>query len=142
MGSGTINNQIKKLKVFLGYLNERGIHTDLSFKKFKRVKQTESDIVYLTQEELDTLYTFNLTTNKRLERVRDLLVLACTTGLRHSDFSAIQPENIKDTYLSIRTQKTKDPLTIPLNSYSRAILQKYEGKPPQLSQQKFNAYVK
>ena len=44
--------------------------------------------------------------------------------------------------MSIRTQKTKDPLKIPLNSYSKAILQKYEGKPSQLSQQKFNAYVK
>lgn len=34
MSGGAINNQIKKLKVFLGYFYERGIHTDLTFKKF------------------------------------------------------------------------------------------------------------
>ncbi len=142
LGAGTVNNQIKRLKVFLGYLTERGLYTDASYKKFKTIRQTETDIVYLTQKELDALYNFDLSNNKRLERVRDLLILACTTGLRHSDFSAIQPENIKETYLVIRTKKTKDSLKIPLNRYSSVILSKYEGKPPGLSQQKFNDYVK
>lgn len=142
LGAGTVNNQIKRLKVFLGYLTERGLYTDVSYKKFKTIRQTETDIVYLTQKELDALYDFDLSSNKRLEHVRDLLILACTTGLRHSDFSALQPENIKETYLVIRTKKTKDSLKIPLNRYSSAILSKYEGKPPGLSQQKFNDYVK
>ncbi|KAA5542418.1 site-specific integrase [Adhaeribacter rhizoryzae] len=142
MSGGSVNNQIKRLKVFLGYLYERGIHTDLSFKKFQRVKQNECDIVYLTQYELNTLYTYNLEGNKRLEKVRDLFVLACTTGLRHSDFTALKPENIKENYITLSTQKTKDPLKIPLNYYSKAILAKYDNSPPKLSQQKFNNYIK
>jgi site-specific recombinase XerD len=142
MSNGTANNQIKRLKVFLSYLSDKGIYENTDYEKFKLLKLTETDITYLTKEELDTLYLFDLSKNERLERVRDLLVLASTTGLRHSDFSVIRPENIKGEYLLVRTQKTKDPLRIPLNSYSSAILQKYEGKIPKLSQQKFNDYVK
>jgi integrase len=142
MSNGTANNQIKRLKVFLSYLSDKGLYDSDEYKKFKLLKSTESDITYLTKEELDKLYLFDLSNNTRLEKVRDMLVLACTTGLRHSDFSTIKPVNIKGEYLMVRTVKTKDALKIPLNSYSSAILQKYEGKLPKLSQQKFNDYVK
>lgn len=44
----------------------------------------------------------------------------------------------------LRTQKTKQPLEIPLNQYALAILDRYRkaGKLPLISAQKTNAYVK
>ncbi len=140
--AGTVNNQIKRVRVFFNYLYERGIHQDLTFKKFKLLKQAETDVIYLTAAELEQVYRHNFSQNPRLERVRDLLVFSCTTGLRQSDFSKIKPEHVKGNILSLRTRKTKDPLRIPLTSYSAVIIEKYNRALPTLSQQKYNDYVK
>jgi integrase len=142
LSSGTVNNQVKRLKVFFAFLQDRGLKINFDISKFKNLQLADTDIVFLTQKELETLFKFDFSENKKLERVRDLLVFACASGLRQSDFSTISPENVKDGYLLIRTRKTRDSIRIPLNPYSAAILKKYEGKLPKISQQKFNKYVK
>ncbi|WP_235917511.1 tyrosine-type recombinase/integrase [Hymenobacter busanensis] len=142
MTNGTANNQLKRVKVVMGYAGEQGLTDNNSFRKFKTLRHTETDVVYLTRDELETLVHYDLTAEPRLARVRDLLVLACTTGLRHSDFSTVRPDQIKGDQLVVRTVKTRDWLYLDLNRYSRAILECYPQGLPLLSQQKFNAYVK
>ena len=74
-------------------------------------------------------------TNSKLERVKDLFVFACATGLRESDFSEIKPENIQKEDFSLISIKLKKQLIIPFNSYSREILKKYNNALPKYSQQ-------
>jgi integrase len=50
--------------------------------------------------------------------------------------------NISDDEIRIRTQKTKDFLTIPLLPQAKAILEKYEYSLPVLSNQKLNKHLK
>ncbi len=86
----------------------------------------------------------------RLDRVLDLFLIGCYTGLRFSDYTQLRPANITygGTILSVTTQKTRSRVAIPLNANVLAILAKYDRGdgpgvlPPAMSNQKFNAYLK
>lgn len=144
----TIGKQIKNLKVFLHEATERGLNTKLDFKskRFKVISE-DSENIYLTEEEILELYKLDLTKNKKLEKVRDLFIVGCYTGLRFSDFSQIKPENIKDGFISVRTQKTDEPVMIPIHWTVEAMMKKYKkdfanSLPPANSNQKMNEYLK
>ena len=78
-----------------------------------------------------------------MEKVRDLFVFGCSTGMRISNYGRITKEDIRDGIIIVRDAKNKNKLLeIPLNDFSRAILTKYEYKLPIISTQKFNEYIK
>ncbi|MFN0215591.1 MAG: site-specific integrase [Saprospiraceae bacterium] len=149
--SFTVNNAgkiIKTLKTFLHEATERGFNDNHAFrsKKFKAMSE-EVPNAYLTIEELTKLYLLDLSENKRLEKVRDLFLVGCFTGLRFSDFTTIRPEYIKTVdgveIIYIQTQKTGQKVSIPLHPIVRAIFKRYEGVPPKaMSNQKLNKYLK
>ena len=141
LANSSVNKQFDYLKGFLRYASKYKLFDASILDDFSRLKEYEAHIIYITKEELKTLWEFEFI-NERLGRVRDLFVFACSTGLRESDFSIVKPENIKNDELFITTIKTSDPLIIPLNSYSRAVLKKYNNILPKYSQQKFNDYIK
>ncbi len=153
----TIGKQIKNLKVFLNEATERGINTKLDFKskRFKVITDS-SENIYLTEEEILQIYNLDLSQSKRLEKVKDLFIVGCYTGLRFSDFTQIQPENIKSGIdnkgkphksISIRTQKTDETVMIPIHWTVEAIMKKYKKNfvnslPSANSNQKMNEYLK
>lgn len=136
------------MKTLLNEATDRGYNKSLEFRsrKFKRLNEPVESI-YLNQEELNKMYTLDLREKPTLERVRDLFIIGCYTGLRYSDFTKIQPENIikeKDsTYINIMTQKTSIRVVIPVNPKLQEILNKYDGFIPKpLTNQKMNKYLK
>ncbi|MEX2593310.1 MAG: hypothetical protein WD426_11080, partial [Anditalea sp.] len=67
------------------------------------------------------------------------------TGFRYSDLVQLKREHIKEGEIRLTVKKTKEPLIVPLNVYSQAILEKYKELAvplPIISHQKFNNYVK
>ncbi|MBM2813809.1 MAG: integrase family protein [Ignavibacteria bacterium] len=91
------------------------------------------------------LYNLDLSANKALERVRDVFCFGCFTGQRFSDISKLKRDDIRDGQWYLRTAKTKDPLEIPLNAFSEAIINKYlsNDEPlPVISNQKTNEHLK
>lgn len=137
---------LKNLKILLKQAHADGLHTNTVFqhKDFKKFSE-DVDSVYLTDDELITIFTLNLTAMPGLDRARDLFLIGCYTGLRFSDFSELQPENITHNgrTLTCRTQKTSERVVIPLNSKVRAILERYNGVPPQpISNQRLNEHLK
>jgi integrase len=115
-------------------------------RKFKKLSQ-ESDNIYLNEEELNEIYSLDLSENPRLERTRDLFIVGCWTGLRFSDFTAIKKVNIKGEFIHIRTSKTKEKVVIPIHWTIKEIMNKYEGiydnsLPPAISNAKMNKYIK
>jgi integrase len=79
----------------------------------------------------------------KLDRVRDLFLVGCWTGLRFSDFTRINKNNIKKDRIEITTQKTNTKIIIPIFKIVRAILFKYNGDLPRaISNQKMNEYLK
>lgn len=147
-GPNTVAKHIRTLKTFINDANERGYFdgTDHTKKRF-RAKQVETDTIYLNETELKEIHKLDLTKTPPLDRVRDLFLVGCYTGLRFSDFTNIGPENIDGDFIEIRSEKTKIDTVIPIHLVVREIMRKYEGKyinslPPAISNQKFNEYIK
>ncbi len=117
--------------------------------KYKGGNFEQHKIIYLTEEELKALEEKTFTKRQGyLERVRDVFIFACYSGLRHSDVLSLTPENIIDDKIELVTRKTNDRISINLNKRTRAILDKYmawadlTGKClPVISNQKTNDYL-
>ena len=115
-----------------------------------KLKSTPKKVIFLTWEELSKLREYPIPATKQyLERVRDVFLFQCFTGLRYSDVFNLRRSDVKDTHIEVTTVKTADSLVIELNNYSRAILDKYkhvafEGDKvlPVVSNQKMNDYLK
>jgi len=142
----TIGNRIKNIKVFMNYSLDKGYTTNQGHKhrKFKKVEQT-ADTIYLTDNELETIYNKDFTDNPKLDRVRDLFIIGCYTGLRFSDLSQLTPDKfIKGgQQIKVKTQKTGETVIIPLHWTIKEILKKYNDELPRaISNQKMNEYLK
>lgn len=124
---------IKIIKVILNDATEKGFNSNNAFhhKNFKTIKE-EVNNIYLSEEELDTIINLDLKKNCVLERVRDLFVFGCYTGLRFSDFSQVKSEHIVDNKLRIKTIKTDEWVTIPLLAQVSVIMEKYKDQPNSL----------
>ncbi|EIJ38775.1 phage integrase family protein [Galbibacter orientalis DSM 19592] len=136
---------IKILKTFMTWASDRGYHDNHAYKKFK-AKEDPIEVIFLTIEELMTLYQHEFT-SKKLEHVRDTYCFSCFTGLRFSDVKQLRSSNIQEDHIRLNVQKTKTiDQVIPLNNYSKALLDKYKDtiyEPlPVISSQKFNEYIK
>jgi len=144
LNNTTVAKQLSTVKTFLSYAKARGVEVSAKYKDFK-IKKESLEVIALTMKEFESLINLDLSDNKRLDQVRDVFCFSCTTGLRYSDLNLLRREHIKDEEIRFTVKKTKELLTIPLNTYSLAILEKYQGmsKPlPVISNQKLNLYLK
>ena len=144
LAQNTIGKKIRFLKIVLNQATDRGINKNLKFKskRFKAITE-ETDNIYLSVEELDKIKELDLSNKPRLDRVRDLFLIGCWTGLRFSDWHKVRPENIENGFITLKQQKTNKPVVIPIHPAVENILNKYEGNLPRpISNQKFNEYLK
>lgn len=122
------------------------MHTNTIFQDEEFVKPVEeSENIYLTLDEIQRIYSLDLSARAGLDRVRDAFVIGCYTGLRFSDLNQLRAENFIDDgkFVRVTMQKTDKPVFVPLNPQIRAILTKYNGVPPRiLTNQKMNEYLK
>ncbi|MCX6246341.1 MAG: site-specific integrase [Bacteroidetes bacterium] len=142
----TIGGHIKQIKVFMNYCLDKGytLNRGHLHRKFSKPEET-ADTIYLNDNDLLTLYELDLSENKKLDRVRDLFLIGCYTGLRFSDLSQLSPDKfIKNgTRLKVKTIKTGETVVIPLHWTIKEILKKYNGGTPRpISNQRMNDYLK
>lgn len=88
----------------------------------------------------------------RKDKIRDLFVIACNTGVRYSDFGQFIPEYCQTIKMDngetkegfqIDTNKTGERVFIPMNTMVEHIWEKYDHKLPQVpSNQKMNEALK
>jgi site-specific recombinase XerD len=91
-----------------------------------------------------------------LERVRDVFIFICYTGVSYSDLAALKTDNIVHgidgaKFIRVERNKTREVCNIPLLPRSEQILVKYSNCPisqnkgillPVISNQKMNDYLK
>lgn len=151
MRNSTIGKQLSFLKWFLRWSFKQGMHSNNAYDAFKpKLKDTQKKIIFLTWEELNKLREFKIPPTKQaLERVRDVFLFQCFTGLRYSDVFNLRRSDIKGDHIEVTTVKTSDSLIIELNDHSRAILEKYKEVEfendkalPVITNQKMNDYLK
>ena len=151
MRNTTIGKQLSFLKWFLRWAFKKGVHQNNAYDSYKpKLKSTQKKIIFLTWDELNRLREFKIPSNKQaLERVRDIFLFQCFTGLRYSDVFNLRRSDIKGDHIEVTTVKTSDSLIIELNKHSKAILDKYKDVSfeddkvlPVITNQKMNDYLK
>lgn len=152
LSRNSANKYHKKLKTILLQAVKDELLATNPYKDFKlKHKTVHRD--HLTQEELQRLRGLKFT-NMSLDKVRDIFLFSCYTGLRYADAQSLRSQDIRpdkegNMWIYLKQQKTDEPLAIPLLNPAQEIFHKYEhlrevtGRIiPSLVNQKVNAYLK
>jgi site-specific recombinase XerD len=153
LADNTVGKMLEVLRSFIKEAYRRGLITeDPTAKARLSMKPKPVDNIYLNERELAALAALDLSQSERLDRVRDLFLIGCFTGLRFSDYAAIKPENVgmsshggkEAECLTVTAKKTKKRVTIPLQHPTlRAILAKHGNRSPKaMTNQRMNIYLK
>lgn len=150
----TIMKHLKQLKKVVHFAQQLGyIDKDpfmlhkTAFKQFSR----ES----LTADELKRIEDHNFSRVKRLDRVKDVFLFVCYTGLSYSDLFELSPEDITKgidgkNWVIYEREKTGVRASIPILPPAQFIIDKYKDDPecqfenkllPVISNQRLNSYL-
>jgi len=139
----TIGRTMAFVKTIINDATANNYNSNLDFRTILVGSSEESDAVYLNKTELQAIYKLNFKNHLKLDRVRDVFLIGCWTGLRFSDFTTLKKEDVQGDRIRVKTQKTGKKVTIPLHPTVKLILEKYQYNiPPAISNQKFNDYIK
>lgn len=151
--ASTVNKHHSRFRTLLIRAVKENLLEKNPYQSFK-LKNTPSSRTFLTQEELDKITNCQLD-NDSLNRVRDIFIFSCYTGLRFEDaqslkMSQIQTNQKGEALISLKQQKTGHLVNIPLLKPALAIIAKYQNEErnitgnvlPKISNQKVNTYLK
>lgn len=150
-GKNTINDLFKKLRTFFHWCTGAGLIEKNPFDNFKVGADLYGTPVYLTLEELRTIFEADFSDSPRLARQRDVFAFQCCVGCRVGDLTNFKKSNVIDGALQYIPHKTisKNPKTIviPLNDTAKTIAERYASSPsdkllPFISTQKYNEAIK
>lgn len=110
---------------------------------------------FLSDNELSNLETYDFI-SERLDRVRDLFVFSCYTGIAYIDLMKLTKNNIAigldgNKWIITKRQKTKTPVKVPILAKAKAIIDKYDNHPmtqvtgmllPSITNEKLNVFLK
>ena len=87
MRNTSIMKQVAYLKWFLRWCTKKGYCMNNTYEDFNpKLRSTPKKVIFLTWEELNKLKNYQISETKQyLERVRDVFLFCCFTGLRYSD---------------------------------------------------------
>lgn len=128
-GVNTVAKHLRQLRTLVNEaINDGYMSADAyPFRKFK-IKQEKPQKPFLTPDELRKLEAMQLA-DQRQQHVLDAFLFCCYTGLRYSDFRAINTSNVvqinRSSWLCFTMQKTNITVRLPL-----ALL--FDGKAVQL----------
>lgn len=144
--NNTAVNYMKKLKRVINIALNDGIISKNPFANYT-LHIENVDVNFLSIEEIKTIYNKRFE-NNRLEKVKDIFVFSCMTGLAYVDCKTFDYDKhvIKDEngneFITKKRNKTDIMATIPILPISKEILEKYNFKLPIPSNQKVNEYLK
>ena len=139
----TVHRNIGLLKTFLLWALNKKYSFNNSFVNFKKPPKFRTDEIALNIEQVEEIYAHDFSKNKKFERVRDLFIFGCVTGMRFGNYSTISKNDVQGDFIRVIDLKSKSKnLSIPLNNISKSILEKYDYKLPSISNQKMNEYIK
>ncbi|AQX07909.1 phage integrase SAM-like domain-containing protein [Elizabethkingia ursingii] len=143
-GNTTIEKQLSTIKQYIREAGQKGykINPEIESSSFT-IKKDEVIDTYLNEDEIDLIYNYDLSDNRRLDNVRDMFITGLWTGLRISDLKRINSFDMSNNRIKIsETEKTDTFVEVPIHPQLRQILEKREGVLPEISDQRFNEYVK
>ncbi len=147
----SINNASKVLQVVKQFMHEalrREYHTNTKFQQtgfaIKRVKVKNK--IRLNPNEVKTIMQYDFSEKPFLDKVRDMFIAACFSGLRISDWGNINRSHLIDhngrLFIQLMMAKTKNVVYIPVMDELLVILKKYDYELPTMASQVFNRSIK
>ena len=129
-----IKEYMKKLREFVRYAEKKGCPVNPEFHDFnpkfqKRIK----GVNFLSEQELRAMIEYDFSNQERLERVRDMFIFQCCTGLRYSDLKSLTKANIvpnRETggySICAVTNKDHGEIYFELAEIAVKIYEKYSG---------------
>ncbi len=144
---GHINNTFTRnvglVKTFLYWALKNGHTYKSDFIKFKKKPKVITNQIALRKEDLELLLKVEMP-SKKLERVKDIFIFSCVTGMRFGELKFVSKNTINGKVLLLKEEKGsgKKSREIPLSNIALHILNKYDYTLPLIGNQKFNDYVK
>lgn len=121
---GLSNNSIvtysNKVNATLNQAVKEKIIIENPIRYIDRLKKEETEIVFLTNDEVQKVIETNFMDNE----AKNAFLFSCYTGLRVSDIMSLQWKHIKDNKIQMVQNKTKNTVYIPLNQNAINILDK------------------
>jgi integrase len=141
LSDNSIGTYIKCWRRMGQVAREQGKHSNLIFEneEFAILKEDTEDI-YFDEAKIKAMSDVKLI--GYYEIARDWFVLDCYLGLRISDLRRVEIEDFAGEYFQFVNQKTGAHIAIKINRFVRAIIKKWKGLPPSISEKKFNEYIK
>ncbi|MCO7185013.1 site-specific integrase [Tenacibaculum sp. XPcli2-G] len=144
---GHINNTFTRnvglVKTFLYWALKNGHTYKSDFIKFKKKPKVITNQIALRKEDLELLLKVEMP-SKKLERVKDIFIFSCVTGMRFGELKYVSKNTINGKVLLLKEEKGsgKKSREIPLSNIALHILNKYDYTLPLIGNQKFNDYIK
>ena len=143
-----IGKMISNIIQFMEEAYQEKLHNNLTYKstKFKALSE-ETDEIYLSIKELEKIEKGDLSEfSEEVDMARDLFLIGAFTSLRVSDFNNLSENNLielkEKKFIKVATQKTGEPVVIPIHPVVTRILEKRNGNlPPRLTKNKINDYL-
>lgn len=148
----TVMKYLKQLKKVVHFAMQLGYIDRDPFMSHKTAFK-ETNRGYLTKEELDRIETKQFRI-PRLERVKDIFLFVCYTGISYTDLKKLSPKDVVQQYnaswIILNREKTGVRSPIPLIPQALDIISKYVDDPecnannqllPVKSNQKLNTYL-
>jgi len=154
MGHNTVMKHIQRFrKIITLAFHLEWIEKDPFLRWKPTYEKTERE--FLSANELSNLQSYDFKI-ERLDRVRDLFVFSCFTGISYVDIMNLTKENITigidgDKWIFTNRQKTKAPVKVPILNKAQELINKYDNHPitvitdtlfPIISNEKVNLYLK
>lgn len=150
-GQNAICEFVKHFRSFFLWAVNQGITSNNPFRNFSGPQPLYGTPYYITIEERNRLFEYDLSDRPQLAIQRDIFVFQCVIGCRVSDLRNLTKGSVIDGAVEYIPRKTKDghPVTVrvPLNSVAREILERYKDTPgkmllPCISDQNYNYAIK
>jgi site-specific recombinase XerD len=130
--TNTINKYFRHLRTYCNLAIKRGLMdaNAYPFRNFELESQ-ETQRGYLTPLEIELIENLHLPPEqKHLDKIRDMFLFSCYSGLRFKDVTALTADNFiienDKEYLRLTMQKVKQQISLPIFAL-------FNGKPSQLA---------
>jgi integrase len=146
MNGNTRGKIFKDIKAVMREAAERDIPVSNAYlKKAWKIIKEDAETVFLNTAEIRKIFDCDKIEGENIVH-RDIFVMACFVGARHSDWKHIRKENIIQEngrdILRYRQTKTGDIVHVPVHSAVKSILAKYDTAPKVITNQNFNKALK
>jgi len=142
--SSTIERNIGRLRFFFNRATELNYEVNQAFKE-RIYFEPDDDIegVYLNEREIQKIIDKDFSNDDELNLAKQNLLLGLHTGVRISDLSKLDTNNISEGNFVIKTKKTLNKVVIPIHPVVEKIMKDNFGcLPRKMKSSDFNRHIK